>query len=174
MKKILICGHRGVPAKFPQNTLPSFAGAVAAGCDRIEYDLHWTADRKLVVCHNDTVDSTSNGTGKIADMTFGEIRKLDFGRWKDERFAGIVGKIAALSGRRSGESEEVTRAVRIISDHMRTATFIIGDDRGVTPSNVDQGYVLRRLIRRAVRHGMKLGMPAGFTCEIAQVIIDQY
>ena len=44
----------------------------------------------------------------------------------------------------------------------------------MTPSNVDQGYVLRRLIRRAVRHGMKLGMPAGFTSEIAQVIIDQY
>ena len=57
---------------------------------------------------------------------------------------------------------------------MRTATFIIGDDRGVTPSNVDQGYVLRRLIRRAVRHGMKLGMPEGFTCEIAKVIINQY
>ena len=57
---------------------------------------------------------------------------------------------------------------------MRTATFIIGDDRGVTPSNVDQGYVLRRLIRRAVRHGMKLGMPQGFTCEIAKVIIAQY
>ena len=88
MKKILVCGHQGFPAKFPQNTLWSFAGAIAAGCDRIEYDLHWTSDRKLVVCHNDTVDSTSNGTGKIADMTFGEIRKLDFGRWKDERFAG--------------------------------------------------------------------------------------
>lgn len=88
MKKILVCGHRGFPAKFPQNTLVSFAGAIAVGCDRIEYDLHWTSDRKLVVCHNDTVDSTSNGTGKIADMTFGEIRKLDFGRWKDERFAG--------------------------------------------------------------------------------------
>ena len=57
---------------------------------------------------------------------------------------------------------------------MRTSTFILGDDRGVTPSNVDQGYILRRLIRRAVRHGMKLGMSEGFTCEIAKVIIDQY
>ena len=94
--------------------------------------------------------------------------------YETEIFAGIIGKIEELSGRKYGESEEVTRAIRIISDHMRTATFIIGDDRGVTPSNVDQGYVLRRLIRRAVRHGMKLGMPAGFTCEIAQVIIDQY
>ena len=91
-----------------------------------------------------------------------------------EIFARIIGKIEELSGKKYGESEEVTKSIRIVSDHMRTATFIIGDDRGVTPSNVDQGYVLRRLIRRAVRHGMKLGMPEGFTCEIAKVIIDQY
>ena len=94
--------------------------------------------------------------------------------YETEIFAGIIGKIEELSGKKYGESEEITRSIRIISDHMRTATFIIGDDRGVTPSNVDQGYVLRRLIRRAVRHGMKLGMPEGFTCAIAQVIIDQY
>ncbi len=94
--------------------------------------------------------------------------------YETEIFAGIIGKIEELSGKKYGQDEETTRAIRIISDHMRTATFIIGDDRGVTPSNVDQGYVLRRLIRRAVRHGMKLGMEAGFTCEIAKVIIDQY
>ena len=94
--------------------------------------------------------------------------------YETEIFAGIIGKIEELSGKKYGESEEITKAIRIISDHMRTASFIIGDDRGVTPSNVDQGYVLRRLIRRAVRHGMKLGMPEGFTCQIAQVIIDQY
>lgn len=94
--------------------------------------------------------------------------------YETEIFARIIGKIEELSGVKYGQDEDTTRAIRIISDHMRTASFIIGDDRGVTPSNVDQGYVLRRLIRRAVRHGMKLGMPAGFTCAIAQVIIDQY
>ena len=94
--------------------------------------------------------------------------------YETEIFSGIIGKIEELSGVKYGQDEETTRAIRIIADHMRTATFIIGDDRGVTPSNVDQGYVLRRLIRRAVRHGMKLGMEAGFTCEIAQVIIEQY
>lgn len=50
----------------------------------------------------------------------------------------------------------------------------MGDDRGVSPSNVDQGYVLRRLIRRAVRYGMGIGMPEGFTGEVAKVIIEQY
>ena len=69
----------------------------------------------------------------------------------------ILGKIAELSGKTYGEDEDTTKAFRIIADHMRTATFIMGDDRGVSPANVDQGYVLRRLIRRAVRYGMEIG-----------------
>ena len=94
--------------------------------------------------------------------------------YETDLFADILAKIGEISGKTYGESEEVTRSMRIVADHMRTATFIIGDDRGVTPSNVDQGYVLRRLIRRAVRHGMQLGMPENFTGEIAKVIINQY
>ncbi len=89
-------------------------------------------------------------------------------------FADILGKIAELSGKSYGSDEETTKAFRIVADHMRTATFILGDDRGVSPSNVDQGYVLRRLIRRAVRYGMGLGLPDGFTGHIAKVIIAQY
>ena len=91
-----------------------------------------------------------------------------------DAFTGILAKIAELSGKTYGADEQTTRAFRIIADHMRTATMILGDPRGVSPSNVDQGYVLRRLIRRAVRFGMELGMGEGFTCEIAKVIIAQY
>ena len=91
-----------------------------------------------------------------------------------DAFARILGRIAELSGKEYEADETTTRAFRIIADHMRTSTFILGDDRGVSPSNTDQGYILRRLIRRAVRYGMQLGMPEGFTVEIAKVIIDQY
>ncbi len=91
-----------------------------------------------------------------------------------DAFTGILQRIAELSGKTYGADEQTTRAFRIIADHMRTATMILGDPRGVSPSNVDQGYVLRRLIRRAVRFGMELGMGEGFTCEIAKVIIAQY
>ena len=91
-----------------------------------------------------------------------------------DAFARIMAKIAELSGKEYEADPETTRAFRIIADHMRTSTFILGDDRGVSPSNTDQGYILRRLIRRAVRYGMQLGMPEGFTVEIASVIIDQY
>ena len=94
--------------------------------------------------------------------------------YETDAFADILAKIAELSGKTYGESEEVTKAFRIIADHMRTSPFILGDDRGVSPSNTDQGYILRRLIRRAVRYGMSLGMAEGFTAQIARVIIDQY
>ena len=94
--------------------------------------------------------------------------------YETDAFTGIIAKIAELSGKEYGADEETTRAFRVVADHLRTSTFILGDDRGVSPSNTDQGYILRRLIRRAVRYGMSLGMAEGFTAEIAQVIIDQY
>ena len=94
--------------------------------------------------------------------------------YETDAFTGIIARISELSGRAYGVNDEDTRAFRIIADHMCTATFILGDDRGVSPSNTDQGYILRRLIRRAVRYGMGLGMGEGFTVEIARVIISQY
>ncbi len=94
--------------------------------------------------------------------------------YETELFSGILGKIGELCRKVYAPDTADTRAFRIIADHMRTATFMIGDPRGVTPANVDQGYVLRRLIRRAVRYGMQLGAPDGFTAEIAKVIISQY
>ncbi len=94
--------------------------------------------------------------------------------YETDAFTGILAKIAELSGKAYDTDNETDKAFRIIADHMRTSTFILGDDRGVSPSNTDQGYILRRLIRRAVRYGMQLGLQEGFTCQIARVIIDQY
>lgn len=94
--------------------------------------------------------------------------------YETEIFSEQLAKISELCGKKYGDSEQVTRAFRIIADHLRTATIILGDDLGVSPSNVDQGYVLRRLIRRAVRFGRKLDMPENFTPAIAQVVIDKY
>ena len=72
------------------------------------------------------------------------------------------------------DSPETVRAFRIIADHVRCATFILGDPRGVTPSNVDQGYILRRLIRRAIRYAMQLGMPEDSLKHVAEAVIAQY
>ena len=79
-----------------------------------------------------------------------------------------------LRGKVSCPSEEAERAVRIIADHTRTATFILGDPRGVSPSNVDRGYILRRLIRRAVRYARGIGLDASVLTECAAKFIAIY
>ena len=88
MRKMIVNGHRGFPAKYPENTLISFEKAIELGVDAIEYDLHLTRDGKLVVTHDDEVSRCSNGHGVVEEMTFDELRKLDFGSWKSPEFAG--------------------------------------------------------------------------------------
>ncbi len=83
-----------------------------------------------------------------------------------ELFAPIILKIRSLADKQDTKSE------RIIADHLRAAVFLIAD--GVTPSNKDRGYVLRRLIRRSITYGQKLGIDHDFTPEIANVIISEY
>ncbi|MBP5601712.1 MAG: alanine--tRNA ligase [Treponema sp.] len=73
-----------------------------------------------------------------------------------------------------GTDSEKDKSVRIIADHTRSAVFILGDQKGVTPDRVGAGYVLRRLIRRAVRHGMKLGIEKDFLAQIAETVIENF
>ncbi|MHB1315090.1 MAG: alanine--tRNA ligase [Christensenellales bacterium] len=94
--------------------------------------------------------------------------------YETDAFEPVIHKINELSHKEYGSNEEITRAFRIVADHIRCATFILGDEKGVTPSNVDQGYVLRRLIRRAVRFAMQLDIPENSLPALARVIIDQY
>ncbi|MEE8441746.1 MAG: alanine--tRNA ligase [Spirochaetia bacterium] len=91
-----------------------------------------------------------------------------------ELFTPIISLIEGMTGVRYGENEEVDVSIRIIADHLRTATHILGDEAAVCPSNVGQGYILRRLIRRAVRHGRKLGLGEPFVSKPAEIIIDMY
>ncbi|HUD09066.1 MAG TPA: alanine--tRNA ligase, partial [Candidatus Saccharimonadales bacterium] len=86
-------------------------------------------------------------------------------------FQPLIRKIEEISTREYKE-EENQKAMRIISDHLRTATFMIAD--GVVPSNVERGYILRRLIRRAVRQGKILGIENNFAAKIAEVVISEY
>ena len=89
-------------------------------------------------------------------------------------FEAARAKIEELTGKKYGDNEEDTRAFRIVLDHIRTATFMLGDYRGVVPSNVDQGYILRRLIRRAIRFGKALGLQHGKLAEIAACYVEKY
>lgn len=85
-----IIAHRGAKACAPQNTLPSFARAVADRADGFETDVHLTKDGIPVICHNYDIDETSDGTGFIEKMTLAELRTHDFGSWYSEEFKGTT------------------------------------------------------------------------------------
>lgn len=93
--------------------------------------------------------------------------------YETELFLPTINYLQDISGK-DYKDEEYTSSFRIIADHLRAATFIIGDERGVCPSNLGQGYVLRRLIRRAIRHIKKLGIGSGHLGEIAKIHIDYF
>ncbi|MFZ4618361.1 MAG: alanine--tRNA ligase [Rectinemataceae bacterium] len=94
--------------------------------------------------------------------------------YQTEIFAPVISAICTAANYEYGKDEEKDRSVRIVTDHIRSATFIIGDPKGPLPSNVGAGYVLRRLIRRAVRHGRKLGIEGTFLVRPATAVIDNF
>jgi len=92
-----------------------------------------------------------------------------------ESFAKALKILEDLSGKTYNDGgDEYTRSFRIICDHLRASTFILGDEKGVVPSNVGQGYILRRLIRRSIRHMRTLGISAGHLGDIAGSYIDYF
>lgn len=84
-----LCAHWGINTIAPENTMPAFAAAIALGAEEIELDLWALADGELVVCHYDTVDRTTDGHGKIADLTYEEIAGLDAGIKFSPHFKGL-------------------------------------------------------------------------------------
>lgn len=94
--------------------------------------------------------------------------------YETEVFVPIIRAIEGLCGKKYGENETDDVSIRIISDHIRTSVFILGDQRGMAPGNVGQGYILRRLIRRAIRHARKLGIESSFLSRLASVVLDLY
>ena len=89
MSKRKFCSHRGFNAVAPENTLPAFAAAVALGADEIEFDLWPTADGQLAVCHDPSVDRTTDGKGTICDMTWEQMKNLDAGKKFHSEYEGV-------------------------------------------------------------------------------------
>ena len=93
--------------------------------------------------------------------------------YETEMFEGALNEIRTLA-KYDPETKHFEQSERIIADHIRSATFIMGDKMGISPSNTDQGYIVRRLIRRAIRHGKKMGIEGEFVRKIAGVFIKQF
>lgn len=88
MSEVKVIAHRGANKYAPQNTLPAFERAIELGASGFETDIHVTKDGIPVICHNYTINETSNGIGSIASYTLEELKKLDFGSYFSQRFAG--------------------------------------------------------------------------------------
>ena len=111
---------------------------------------------------------TGMGLERVVAVLEGVTDNYKSSVWKD-----VISLIEEISGKKYEENPE---SMRIIADHIRTAVFISADKSGIKPSNTDQGYILRRLIRRAIRHAKKLGIDINTNFEevIASKIIDKY
>jgi glycerophosphoryl diester phosphodiesterase len=81
-----IWAHRGFSGNYPENTIPAFKAALNLGVQGLEFDVHLTKDGEVVVIHDDTVDRTTNGSGRVADLTLRELKSLDAGSWFHPRF----------------------------------------------------------------------------------------
>lgn len=126
-----------------------------------------TKDGKFVPLAQKNID-----TGMGLERTVAILNKCDV--YHIDTFKPVVNAIEELSGKKYGENEQDTRAIRIVADHLRAATFILGDERGIVPSNVGQGYVLRRLIRRAVRYAKQIGIPMERLHLIVEDVIESF
>lgn len=102
MKKPLVIAHRGASGHRPENTLSAFQLALEWESDGIELDVHMSKDGHLIVCHDETVNRTTNGTGLIKDLTLKEIKELDAGGWFHSDF----------SNERIPTLEEVLKVIR--------------------------------------------------------------
>jgi glycerophosphoryl diester phosphodiesterase len=112
----LLIGHRGYPARFPENTPAAFEGAMQAGCDMIELDVTLTRDRKVVVIHDDTLNRTTNGRGAVSKHTLAEIKQLDAGSWFNPLFSAE--RVPEL-----GEVMQLTADRCLLNIEIKTSAF---------------------------------------------------
>ena len=133
----------------------------------MQYRVH-NAGEKAVKLDRPNID-TGMGLERTVAVLNGAQCVYDFGCLR--RVIDFIGTKAAVSYQ---SSDAATRAYRIITDHLRSSVFILGDERGVLPSNLGQGYVLRRFIRRAVNCARNIGLDCKYFADIADIYVDEY
>jgi glycerophosphoryl diester phosphodiesterase len=116
-----VIAHRGFSGRAPENTVAAIREAIAIGADMAEIDVTLTADERVVVIHDETLDRTTNGAGRVADHGFDEIRNLDAGSWFAPQFAGE--KVPTL-----GEALDTTKGRILLNVEIKTEAV----DRGIS------------------------------------------
>jgi len=145
--------------------------AVGCDCDRfleiwnlvfMEFDR--SGDGKMTKLPRPSID-TGMGLERIASIMQGKL-----GNYETDLFRPIITRLEDVSHNVYGENEKTDIAMRVISDHIRGATFVIND--GVLPSKDGRGYVLRRILRRALRYGKKIGIEREFLSDLSSTVVD--
>ncbi len=143
----------------------------AVGCDCDRYLELWnlvfmqfnrSADGTMTPLPRPSID-TGMGLERVAAVLQGKFNNYD-----TDLFQPLIEKLEELSGRKYGDDEADTTAMRVIADHARATTFLVAD--GVLPSNEGRGYVLRRVMRRAIRYGRNLGLVKAFMDGVTTVV----
>ena len=115
---------------------------------------------------------------KNVDTGFGLERLLMYlngltDGYKTDIFVPVISHMEKTLNAEYGKDEEITKAMRIIADHMRTTVMLIGDRNGIVPSNVGPGYILRRIMRRAIRYAKKINLEVSDLISIAKIFIEE-
>ena len=117
-------------------------------------------------------------SNKNVDTGFGLDRMLAFlngltDGYKTDLFLPVISFLEEKSGLSYDDNDDARKAMRIIADHMRTSTMLIGDVKGILPSNVGAGYILRRLLRRAIRYTRQLGIETSVLADVSRIYIEK-
>lgn len=136
-------GHRGARGLAPENTLAAMEAGARAGVDVLEFDVHRTRDGQLVVIHDDTVDRTCDGSGRVANMTLAELRALDAGYW----FTRDGGKSYPYRGRGVGLST-LSEVIEAYPEHLLTVEI------KPSPYREHVGQVVRTLLDQAPKRSL--------------------
>ncbi len=181
MSESIIIAHRGLDETYPENTLTAFKAALEKGM-AIEIDVRGTSDEELIVLHDDTVDRTTDGEGRVAQMTLEEVKALDAGSWWDEKFAGE--RVPTLLETFDVVKEYGTAATTLILEMKTLDPGCIGKicdglaERGLLGSTVGIGLIHMSVdVRRRFYGGspdFQCATVANSAAEIPTAIADPY
>ncbi len=114
---VLVLGHRGYSALYPENSLLAFEEAVKAGADGVELDVRLTSDGEVVVIHDESLDRTSNMSGLVGELTLAEIRRADLGMGQSiPTLREVLSKVRGLVNVEIKEERAAERCVQVVRE----------------------------------------------------------
>ena len=161
--KFLCIAHRGASFYEPENTLRAFKRAIEMGCDGIELDVRRSKDGKVVVIHDESVDRTTNGKGKVSEMTLEELKKLDAGKGEkipllEEVLQQINSPLYFVEIKEQGYESEVVNVVKNLGK-MDEVVFISSNQESLKRVNKSGGKHLGLILTSATKAKLEYALP---------------